>query len=345
MATIQHRGTYQWRAQVRRKGYPVQSKTFETKADSEAWARSVESEMDHGIFRPTAEAERTTLHDLLTKYAKEVTTTKKGRIQELSKINVIKSFPISQYAIAKINGKVLSKYRDDRLKSVSPKTVRDDLSLIGHVLKVAIQDWSINLPHGNPIDLVRKPKVGNNSRSRRLNNNEEKVLIATCEEYGGAITNIVLLALETGMRRGELASLQWKDIDISQKTAHLPNTKNGESRDVPLSSTAIKILQSITKTNSNVFTIHTDSITTAFSRICKRACSHVFERNQGIKVDCKCEGIKNLRFHDLRHEATSRFFELGLNPMQVASITGHKTLQMLKRYTHLKATDIAKMLG
>ena len=98
--------------------------------------------------------------------------------------------------------------------------------------------------------------------------------------------------------------------------------------------------------SGRVFSIRADSITKAFSRSCARACEHVFDRLEGEKSECaNCEGIKGLRFHDLRHEATSRFFELGLNPMQVSAITGHKTLQMLQRYTHLKAEDLAKLLS
>jgi len=326
MATIQHRGPYQWRVQVRRKGYPIQRKTFESKSDANAWARQVESEMDRGVFRSIAEAERTILEDILDRYAKEITPLKKGSKQELSKLNVIKQFEISKFAVAKIGGKELAEYRDARLDKVSPKTVRDDLVLLGHVFKVAMQDWGMVLPHGNPTDSVRKPKIGNNKRERRLVGSEQDILIEGCRAYGGEIESIVLLALETGMRRGEIASLTWSDIH--KDFAHLPDSKNNEPRDVPLSSRAKKVLKILPRRlDGQVFSMKPDSISKAFDRICKR------------------NGVEGLRFHDLRHEATSRFFELGLNPMQVSAITGHKTLQMLSRYTHLKASDLSKMLG
>ncbi|MCF6194685.1 MAG: hypothetical protein L3J46_10185 [Kangiellaceae bacterium] len=133
MATIQHRGPYQWRVQVRRKGYPIQRKTFETKAEANAWARQIESEMDRGVFRSIAEAERTTLEELLDRYRKEITPLKKGSKQEFSKLNVIKKFEIAKFAVAKVGGKELAEFRDARLEKVSPKTVRDDLVLLGHV--------------------------------------------------------------------------------------------------------------------------------------------------------------------------------------------------------------------
>jgi integrase len=284
--------------------------------------------MARGVFRSYHEAERTPLETLLQRYAQEVTPAKKGAVQERSKLKVICRYSIAHYSVANISGKELAEYRDARLQEVSSKTVRDELVLLGHVFKVAMQDWGIVLAHGNPIDSVRKPKIGNNRRDRRLNADEESQLFSACNEYGEPLPSIVTIALETGMRRGEIAALLWKYADLDKRVIHLPDTKNGVPRDVPLSSHATKVLKALPRNiNGRVFDIRADSITQAFNRVCKRA---------------KIEG---LRFHDLRHEATSRFFEKGLNSMQVAAITGHKTLQMLQRYTHLRAEDLAKMLG
>jgi integrase len=325
MASIRKRGPYQWEVRIRKKGYPVQSNTFETKMDAEAWASTIESEMVRGIFRSTAEAERTTLEELLVRYEKEVSPLKKGYIQELSKIQVIKRADISKYSVAKIGGKELAEFRDARLEKVSPKTVRDDLVLLGHVFKVAMQDWGMVFPHGNPIDAVRKPKIGNNKRDRRLTGDEQNLLFEACASYGGELLPIVILAIETGMRRGEIAGLRWEFV--KGRVISIPETKNGESRNVPLSTVALHTLSRLPRRiDGKIFGMRADSITKAFSRACKKA------------------EITDLRFHDLRHEATSRFFELGLNSMQVSAITGHKTLQMLQRYTHLKAEDLAQML-
>jgi integrase len=139
----------------------------------------------------------------------------------------------------------------------------------------------------------------------------------------------VALAIETGMRRSELLGLQWSNVDLERRVALLPVTKNGESRGVPLSSRAVAILRSLpASSNGRVFgELTTDALKQSFKRAVRRA------------------AIGSLRLHDLRHEATSRFFEKGLNLMEVAYVTGHKTLQMLKRYTHLSITDLTTRLG
>ena len=163
-------------------------------------------------------------------------------------------------------------------------------------------------------------------RDRRLKANElDDILRASESEELG---RVVQLVLETAMRRGEISTLRWENIDLKNKSILLRDTKNGDTRPVPLSSRAIKLLKALPRRiDGGVFGMLPDSITRAFDRACQRA------------------GVEHLRFHDLRHEATSRLFEKGLNPMEVASITGHKTLQMLKRYTHLKVEDLARKLG
>nr|WP_226832489.1 site-specific integrase [Acidithiobacillus sulfurivorans] len=174
----------------------------------------------------------------------------------------------------------------------------------------------------NPVLSVRKPSPGK-ARDRRLSPIEEKKLLGECTP---SLKAIILFALETGMRRGEIRKMLWKDVDLNKCTAQLFDTKNGEDRTIPLSSRAVNVLKSLPR-NINGKVFPGADISHTFAAACKRA------------------GIEDLRFHDLRHEATSRLFEKNLNPMQVAAITGHKTLQMLKRYTHLRAEDLAKLLG
>jgi integrase len=139
---------------------------------------------------------------------------------------------------------------------------------------------------------------------------------------------IVRLAIETAMRQGELVSMHWTHTDLKRRTIFLAHTKNGDSRTVPLSTDAVAVLSALPyDINGHVFPgVTTESIKKAFIRATRRA------------------GIEDLHFHDLRHEATTRLFERGLNIMEVATITGHKDLRMLRRYTHLKAEDLAKRL-
>jgi integrase len=159
---------------------------------------------------------------------------------------------------------------------------------------------------------------------------------------------LVRFALETAMRRGELAAMRWDKVNLAKRTVVVmtKDAKVVRSRTVPLSTTAVKILESLPRQiDGRVWTLSPAFVTAGFRRIVAAArADYVTECEQaGSKPDPAY--LVDLRFHDLRHEATSRFFERGLNPMQVAAITGHKTLQMLKRYTHLKAEDLAQLLG
>jgi integrase len=203
-----------------------------------------------------------------------------------------------------------------------------EINSLSHVIDVAIKDWNIGLP-SNPVKQVRKPKQAR-GRDRRITAGELKAL------QGSKIGPIVTLAVETGMRLGELLSLEWGLIDVEQRTATLPLTKNGEKRIVPLSPVALQTLATMDRNGERVFSQWkaADSFENAWKRTLLRL----------RKDSTDPTYLTDIRFHDLRHEAASRLFEKGLNMMEVASVTGHKTLAMLKRYTHLRASDIALKL-
>jgi len=327
VATFRKRGPYQWQAQVRKKGQPLQSKTFETRAEAEQWARAIEVEMDKGVFVSRAEAESTTLKELLERYLAEITPRKKGAASETNRLRALMRLQLALRYVAGIRGMDIARFRDERLRKVTPSTVKRDLVLLGHVFEVARKEWGIYVQ--NPVRDIRLP-TDNRPRDRRLQAGEEAQLLAACEQARNPwLLPIVQLALETAMRQGELIRLRWQLIDLSRRTAHLPDTKNGDPRTVPLSSTAVRVLRALPRSlHGPVFPgLTTEAIKRAYIRAVRRA------------------GIENLRFHDLRHEATTRLFEKGLNIMEVASITGHKDLRMLRRYTHLKAEDLARKLG
>lgn len=325
MATIEKRGTSQWRVKVRKKGYPVLTQTFTKKAFADRWARDVESSMDKGIFIDHREAEQTTLANVLDRYEREVLPSKKSQKPVKGQIKKIKSF-IGDFSLSQVTSSLIAEYRDLRLEEVSNETVRKELLLINRVLRTASIDWGIHLVNGNPIAQIRLPKPGK-PRERRLEGNEKERLLKAAKEYGGYILNIIEFAIETAMRRGEIVKIEWKDIDFKKKTLHIDETKTDTPRTIPLSKKAMAILKSEPRNiNGVVWCIQADSITQAFGRVCKTA------------------GIINLRFHDLRHEATSILFEKGLSIMQASSVTGHADLKMLKRYTHLKAEDLVDKL-
>jgi integrase len=327
MATILKRGD-SWQAKVRRKGYPPISRTFDSKADADKWARLVEGEMDRGAFIDRREADSTTLDMALDRYGREVTPRKKGAKQELLRIRAWRRDPLAKFALSNLRGSDLAAWRDRRLAAgTSPTTVRNDLALISHLFTIAIKEWGL-VSLSNPIDKIKVPAAAR-ARDRRLVGDEETRLLTACEASACSwLAPLVRLALATAMRQGELLVLDWASVDRTRRVAHLHDTKNGDSRDVPLSSAALAALDALPHSiDGRVFPITRDVLDAHFRKALVAA------------------GIDNFRFHDLRHEATSRLFEKGLNPMEAAAVTGHKTLQMLKRYTHLRAEDLAVKLG
>nr|WP_287411914.1 site-specific integrase [Pseudodesulfovibrio sp.] len=325
MASIRKRGPYQWEVRVRKKGYSTQSKTFSKKADADEWAREIESEMTRSVFMSRKEAESTTLDDALERFKEEFLPKYAQPKQMKSRINVLQKHDICKMTLAGIRGKDVAsyiKYRES--KGRSSQTILHEVNLISRIFEISRKDWGME-SLSNPAKRVNKPKQAK-GRTRRLNKGEEKKLFDKLPEV---LKPIVSFALETAMRRGEIAMMRWEHVDLKKRYVHLPKTKNGEARSVPLSPAALKVLKNIPRRIAgDVFTLHPDTISKRFRAAADDA------------------GMENLRFHDLRHEATSRFFEnTDLDFMEVKGITGHKSLQMLSRYSHLRAHKLADRLA
>ena len=335
MASFRKRGT-QWEAQVRKLGWPSVSKSFPSKAEAQRWASVIESEMTREVFVDRSRLNELTLADLLLRYGKEITPSKKGQETEQYRIGALLRDPLSQTRLADLTGQRVAAWRDQRLAEVTGSTVNRDLNLLSHVCNLARKEWAI--PLTNPVSDIRRPKE-NKSRTRRLSREEEARLLASLKpaERGsqGRFTGpqnpwmepIVILALETAMRRSELLALEWAQTFLSERYVRLLDTKNGCSRDVPLSRRACQTLNSLPKSPcGKVFPISDNAVQLAFTRAARRA------------------GLKDLHFHDLRHEATTRLSEKLENVLELSAVTGHKTLSMLKRYYHPKASRLAEKL-
>ena len=339
MATFRKRSG-SWQAIVKKKGFGQIARTFNTKAEAESWATVAESEMVRGVFVSRSEAENTTLADALDRYLREVSAHKKSHRTEKIYAGTWKR-AFGSRSLASIASTDLAKYRDIRLTEVSENMVRLELALLSHLFTIAIKEWGMT-GLVNPVMQIRKPKLPQ-GRDRRLFQGELDRICSASDSF--VLADLVRFAVETGMRRSELSGMTWDRVDLKKRTVTLPVTKNGDKRTVPLSTEAVRILAGLARRiDGSVWGMKQDSITQAFLRAVARA-------RKAYEKECEEKGIKpdpaylvDLTFHDLRHEATSRFFEKGLNPMQVAAITGHKTLQMLKRYTHLKAEDLAELL-
>lgn len=347
MATIRKRGNLQWQAIVKRRGYPLTSKTFEVRKDAEAWARSIERDMDRGQYLPHSDAERTLLRDLIERYRRDVLPGKRGK--HFGPALRLLDDRLGRYSLAAITPKVVAALRDTRLRAgLSASTVRKEVNLLSRIIDLAGKEWGIALP-ANPCAMVSRPPE-HNARDRRLSQDEEPFLLAACPP---PLAALVRLALESAARLGELLSLRWQDVDLDKRVAILRGidgrgTKNDDPmRAAPLSSAAVAVLEGLPRTGDRVFHWQAaDSVNKTWKRVLERA-------RAAYALDCKLASripragfLEGLHFHDLRHEATSRLFERGVfDSMEVASITGHKTLAMLKRYTHLRAEDLARKLG
>jgi integrase len=342
LATINYRGPYQWRAKIRRTGYPEQSKTFLTKVEAEAWVRDIESKIDQGIFIDRSALEKTKLLDILDRYEKEITPTKKGQTQEKSKLKILKNSKLSGLSLAAIRTKDIVNYRNERSKEVAAATVGREINLLSHVFNIARTEWG--LPGlSNPVQGIRRLKLPQ-GRNRRASVDELQRIIAASESP--VLKVLIPFAIETAMRRGELVLFEWKDIDFDKQTIFLRTTKNGSARTVPLSTKAMALLQALPKTEGKVFGVRADTLTQAFSRSLQRARKiyeqECMERDEPIDA----EFLTKLRLHDMRHEATSRLVEdKNLQMAEVMAVTGHKDIRSMMRYTHLQAHQLAKKLG
>jgi integrase len=315
-----------WHVQIRKSGTAPLTKTFTHKKDAQQWANEIERKIDQGLILELNHPDYETLSQILERYKNEITITKRGGHIEAYRLAKIMRDPIADIKLSQLSAMHIADYRDRRLKEVSACSVVKEMTLISLSLDIARKEWGVPM-HSNVVRDVKKPQP-KRGRDRRLSSEEHTVLLRSCSKSSNHwLTPLIIIAIETGMRRGELLSIAWEDVDLDLRVAHLDMTKNGSKRDVPLSSEAINLLRSLPHDISGkVFPLTAASLRGLWNRACRRA------------------GITDLHFHDLRHEATSRFFEKGLNVMEVATITGHKDLRMLQRYTHLRAEDLAKKL-
>jgi len=323
------RGKPVWQAQIIRLGFKPQYHTFDTKGEAEVWARRAESEMDTGAWQDRSEGDRTSFADALKRYRLEVTPRKAPATaqRELLKIERMRHCSLAPIALSRLTGRDVAEYiREREGQKIKSATVLSELATISHLYTVARSAWG--MPYlVNPVPLAKaaKPKIPHGRERRLVGDEEERLLAAASPEFGA----VIRFALATAMRRGELADMRWEHVDLKRRAVLLPKTKNEEARTVPLSPVALEILQKLPRRiDGSVFGMTSNAISAAWKRVVKKT------------------GIKGLTFHDLRHEAISRLFEdTDLDMMEIRAISGHKTLQMLARYTHLRTHHLADRLA
>jgi integrase len=328
MATFRNRHG-KWQARVTRKGIKPVSKSFQTKQDAERWARQVEADIDKGSYTNVALAERTLLKDIIERYIQEVTLQTRSMKEDRYRLGAMMRHWIGSLTMIQLTPAKVAQYRDERSKKVSAGAVIRELAYISSIINHSRREWGINMT--NPVPLVKKPPSPQ-GRNRILNDTELNRLLdaleaTTCRDNIW-ILPIVKFTLASAMRRGEILGLQWRDINFDKRTAHIPLTKNGESRTVPLSREAINILKELPRNiDGVVFPIKHANLSAHF-----------------MKARAKAQ-ITDFHFHDLRHMAITRMAEKLPNVIELSAVSGHKSLAMLKRYYHPNPEHLAEKLG
>ena len=329
MASIQRRsGVY--RVRVTRKGFPTLSKTFQSRSEALKWARNTETQIDSGQIKPREErggrtVEGTTFGEACEHYEATHTRLKRNQRSEALILKALRGW-LGDRAIHAIDQAEIANLRDELLsKGRSGTTIAHYLNAVSKVYQMLKDEWGLNVP--NPVTGVRRPKP-NPPRVVRLSQQALSALIQSCEASSEPLlAPIVMFALETGMRRGEILSLQWKDIDHKHRRLYINMSKNGSGRCIPASQRVLKILDSVdTRGEPLIFPIAPESMRKYYERAVRQAKREWPDRQNNP--------FESLTFHDLRHQALSQLSDRGLNMIELAEISGHKTIAMLKRYTH-----------
>lgn len=301
-----------WQVQVRRIHAGATSKSFHRKSDADRWATQQEALMQTGQWEKNKSSDYT-IKDMLDRYLAEVTPAKRGKDAEARRLKrLLGDKRLMSHRLDKAVPHIFATFRDQRLQD-GVRACQYDLVLLRHAWNIARIEWGW-LIGDNPLTLIRMPK-NNPPRERRLKVGEyERLEEAAKASRSWYLWPIVVIAIETGMRRSEILSLRWEHVNEDKKSAFLPMTKNGTSRRVPLNDKALEMLLSIKNTSDIPFPITDIAFRQAWDRLRHRA------------------DINDLTFHDLRHEAISRLFESGLKIHEVMAISGHKTASQLFRY-------------
>lgn len=341
MATIQPRitqdGKISYRVQVRLKGHPAQSATFARKTDAKKWAAKTETDIREGRHFKTTEAKRHTAAELIDRYRREVMPHKRPRTQGPQYAQLTWWHDeIGSYLLADITPALVSQCRDKLARGRTPATVVRYLAVLSHSFTVAMREWQ--WVESNPVIRVTKPREAR-GRVRFLSDDERDRLLAACKASSNADLYLaVVLALSTGARRGELMSLTWDQVDLDRGVITLHETKNGDRRALPLQGHALELMQARKSARYLVTPLVFPSSVHPKQPV---------DLRQPWEMALKRADIKDFRWHDLRHTCASYLAMSGASLAEIAEVLGHRTLNMVKRYTHLSqahtATVVAKM--
>lgn len=332
MATIEKRkgadGATSYRVRIRKRGYPEYTETFTRKTDAEAWAKQVEADLQRGRFMPGNDARRRTFGEMADRYVTDVLP-HKARNQSADKVKVQLEWwkeQLGPYALITITPATISDCKAKLLAGMTrykrprtPQTANRYLAALSAVFKVAVREW--HWLESNPVSNVARG-AESAGRVRWLDDAERARLLAECEKSDSSdVLAVVLFALSTGARAGEIYGLRWPSVNLKEARVVFEKTKNAERRAVPIAGRCLDLLRARAK----IRRLDSDLVFTEGRARTDRA----------FRAAVKAAGIADFRFHDLRHSAASYLAMSGATTAEIAAVLGHKTLAMVKRYSHL----------
>jgi len=325
MASITKRNG-KWFVQVRRHGHSL-SKTFTQKKDAETWAKQLELELERQELpqNPKEKLKGITLGQLVERYKSQVSPRKKSCKNEQIALDAFLRHDLCKKPVAGITASDFAAYRDERLSEVQPATLKRELTILQNVFEIAKKEWGMPLKTNPVAELGFTARVVR--RDRRLQDGELGLIIEDAKQRRNPyILPLILMALETGMRRGELLEATWHNLNLRARTLFIPDSKNSEPRTIPLSLKAIEVLEGLDPTEDRIFPVNAGTVKTTWHRMMQKL------------------QLPDLNLHDLWHECISNLFDRGLHIGEVSSISGHKTWSQLKTYTQPKPSSILAKL-
>lgn len=336
------KGKKRYQAVIRIKGYKPLSAIFDRKTDAQIWAGDLESKMKRGLNIKDNEAKKHTLADLIDRYIQDILPERRLDQKKIKMQLTWWKENIGAYLLSEVTPSLIAEYRDKLFKEPiksesghrSASTVRKYMCSLSIALTKAINEWE--WLDTNPMAKVEKKKVGK-GRVRFLSSKEQTNLLEICKNSPNKyLYLLVVIALSTGARHGEIIGLTWNDVNLDAETPmfYFMDTKNGENRAVPITGLALELINDYSKIrniNSNLVFVSPDG-------------KKVMDLRWFWEKALKDSKLENFRFHDLRHTAASNLAMNGASLLEIAEILGHKTMAMVQRYAHLTKKHTASVL-
>ncbi len=375
MATIEPRrskdGKLSYRVIIRLKGHPRETATFSRRTDAKLWAQRTENDIREGRYFPSSEGKRKTVSKMLERYRRDVLPQKKESTSSSQAIHLDWwEGELGDYTLDRITTASLAEYRDRLLtepntrgKKRSNATVVRYMASLSHVFSVASKEWQ--WLDDNPFRRVSKPKEPR-GRIRFLSDVERVSLLKACRNsHNKDLYCAVIIAISTGCRRGELRGLKWSHVDLERGLLLFDDTKNGERRSAPLVGHALDEMKARAERKKKEEekkrqeeyghgNIHNLSDARKVAQERKSKEEYVFPgRVPGKPIDftrawrkARAEaGVEDFRWHDLRHTCASYLTMDGATSVELAEVLGHKTLEMVKRYSHLSQAHTSRLVS